>query len=361
METAFPQSSETEESCPLTKLDHAKYPFTREAAEYVGRLGFSLEEVSSPDYNTVIRKAAERILRSAKSVRGLPYEVSPHWDDELLSFPLSLIMIKEVGDAYFQQRFTLQEAKLASARLREEELKKVLWIARKTFKWKISEVREPSSVPYFKLHFVNYLKNAIRFRGEDKWKLTNRKMEYGEIYLNKAEVVRLLEEEIRSHIQERIEKTPRPELPPSLKEAVGKLEDELKSLKKTLPSEEVLGATDSRAFPPCMAELYTAVLGGKNVPHAGRFTLTAFLLSTGMEAQEVARLYTAVTDFDERLTQYQVEHIAGLTGGRTKYKPLNCANMQTHRLCVNKDEICSRIKNPLQYYRIKLKRLRLSR
>ena len=102
---------------------------------------------------------------------------------------------------------------------------------------------------------------------------------------------------------------------------------------------------------PPQKEAIPLILSGKNVPHIGRFTLTAFLIQIGMNIDDIVKLYTSATDFDERITRYQVEHIAGLVGGRTRYKPLNCESMQTHGLCVGRDEVCQKVKNPLAYYR----------
>ena len=92
------------------------------------------------------------------------------------------------------------------------------------------------------------------------------------------------------------------------------------------------------------------VLSGKDVPHIGRFTLTAFLIQVGMGIDEIVKIYTSTTDFDERITRYQVEHIAGIVGGKTRYKPLNCGNMKTHGLCPGEDKTCMKVKNPLTYY-----------
>jgi len=52
-----------------------------------------------------------------------------------------------------------------------------------------------------------------------------------------------------------------------------------------------------------------------------RFALTTFLVNIGMPIDQMVSFYTDVTDFDESKTRYQIEHIAGLKGNRTKYTP----------------------------------------
>jgi DNA primase large subunit len=85
-----------------------------------------------------------------------------------------------------------------------------------------------------------------------------------------------------------------------------------------------------------------------------RFGLTSFLVNVGMPIDEIVKLYVSVTDFDESLTRYQIEHIAGLRGTRTKYTPPTCATLRTHGICRNINDICKTIVHPLSYYRKKV-------
>jgi len=337
----------------LTSTDLVKYPFTVEALNYVerklGRLG--LEELLNPNYEPVIERATTRIKESVltpiKNIPTLKRRVEDN-NVEILSFPLAIIMMKLIDDPYFQRRFALFEAKKASLNLENEDVEKLLEIARKSFGWEISKVNKNFS-GMLKIRFTDYLKNASKLR-EDKWKLVNRHLEYGDVYVTKAETARLLEEEIKNHIQSKISEKVVLELPEPILKKVEELKVFLKEQKKTLP-EETFGKVDSKAFPPCIKNIYTDILSGKNVPHIGRFTLTAFLVQIGMSIDDIVKLYTSATDFDEKITRYQVEHIAGLVGGKTRYKPLNCESMQTHGLCVGKDNLCQKVKNPLTYYK----------
>ena len=88
-----------------------------------------------------------------------------------------------------------------------------------------------------------------------------------------------------------------------------------------------------------------------------RFALTSFLVNVGMPLESMVDLYVSVTDFDESMTRYQIEHIAGQRGNKTRYTPPLCDTLRTHGICRDRDDICERVKHPLSYYRIKAKRI----
>jgi DNA primase large subunit len=104
------------------------------------------------------------------------------------------------------------------------------------------------------------------------------------------------------------------------------------------------------AFPPCIEALYAAATHGKHLGHVERFTLVSFLVTIGMPTEKVAEVFKAFSDYNARLTLYQVEHIAGSKGSGTKYTPPSCSTLQTHGVCSNSDELCRKIHHPLNYY-----------
>ena len=334
----------------LSKIDLAKYPFIKETSEYIEKFDFKIEDFESSDYDETIDKATLRIKDSvSKPLKHIHPIENEDLDTEILSFPIAILMMKNIRDTYFQKRFALAESKRASANLELESVEKIIEIASKNFRLNISKSEKSSEI--LKMGFSNYLINASKFH-EDKWKLVNRYLELGDVIVTKREAVRILEEEIRNHIQSKFENGTPVTLPQNIKNRISKLEKFFEQHKKKIPIEQSLGKIDFEFFPPCMFGIHLDTLSGKNVPHFGRFSLTAFLINIGMNKEDIIKMYTAATDFDENTTRYQVLHIAGLTGGKTKYKPLKCANMQTHRLCINPNEICKRISNPLTYYKI---------
>jgi DNA primase large subunit len=110
------------------------------------------------------------------------------------------------------------------------------------------------------------------------------------------------------------------------------------------------------AFPPCIRELRASALAGRHMSHVGRFALTSFLINSGMTVDAVVDCFRSASDFNERMTRYQAEHIAGGRGSRTKYIPPKCETLRTHGVCPEMDEICRtlRRRHPLAYYRRKL-------
>jgi DNA primase large subunit len=262
------------------------------------------------------------------------------------------MMAAATNDSLLQRRYALAEAKRASELLKDEDRKKIVAIA-KNFNWKLKPLEERSQTYDLTLHFTAFLSNAANLHSK-KWKLVNRQMLNGEVYLTKPEASRLLEEEVRSHIEEKLS-TKVGTLPDLITKRVEQLRQLFSERKAKIKMEELPEEVVIPAFPPCINKLYDTIESGRNISHIGRFALTSFLINIGMTTENVTNLFRALPDFNERLTRYQVEHIAGRRGSRTKYIPPMCATLQTHGVCHNKDEICQKIRHPLAYYRRKLR------
>jgi DNA primase large subunit len=71
------------------------------------------------------------------------------------------------------------------------------------------------------------------------------------------------------------------------------------------------------------------------------------LLSIGFSVDEVLEVFKVTPDFREDIARYQIEHIAGLRGSRTKYLPYKCENMRSYGLCRWK---CENVRHPLQFF-----------
>ena len=119
--------------------------------------------------------------------------------------------------------------------------------------------------------------------------------------------------------------------------------------------EEMPKVVVQAAFPPCINALYADAAQAHHLRHIGRFTLTSFLVNIGMTPEGLNELFKTFSDYNERLTRYQIEHIAGERGSGTKYTCPQCSVLQTHGVCKNRDELCRRIYHPLAYYKRKQK------
>jgi len=339
----------------LTESDHAKYPFTTEAARYVSGLGLEIQDLLADEYGSILDRAEKRIEEAITSAK-----ISREWqnrDVEILSFPTAIMLLSMVGDDRLRRRYALAESKRAYEILRNDAPAKIIEIAENTFSWKIKQIEKTIEESYYEyaLHFMNYLRNATSIH-EPEWKLTNRILTGGYVHLTKDETSRLLLEEIQRKILDRSKKTPL-EIPSALASRIEKIRQMIEARKGLMRIEEVPRVAVYAAMPPCVRNLYDAIFAGRNLSHMGRFTLTSFLVNVGVGEEEIVKTFKAATDFDEKKTRYQVEHIAGRRGAKRKYTPPRCETLKTHGVCVNPDELCKQIKHPLTYYRRKVRSL----
>ena len=335
----------------FSKNDLAKYPFLKETTEYVKKLNLKIEDLTNPEYATILERAEERIEEAI--LYNLINRKLRNEDIEISSFPVALLLAIATENSFIKKRYALAEAKQTYEDLKEEPPDRILAIAQ-NFNWKLATNKNRETPYEFTLYLADYLRNTTHLRG-GKWKLVNRLLSNGNIFTTKNEVARLLSEEVYRHVEKRLETKEHPEFPQKIKD----ITEKIKKL-----SVEKIGQTEiegfpkivvQTAFPPCVQALYKAFSSGRHLSHVGRFTLTSFLVNIGMPSENVVELFKNFSDFNERMTRYQVEHIAGERGSRTRYIPPNCDTLRTHGVCTNPDELCKKIRHPLGYYRRKTK------
>jgi len=296
-------------------------------------------------------RVEEAILSNAIETR------SPKDDVEIPSFPIAVMLVAASANSYIKRRYALAEAKRVSNLLKDESEEKIAAVAR-NFNWNIKTVKfNVNALTYnFALSFQHFLRNAATIQ-DAKWKLINRLMLNGEVYLTKNEASRLLQEEVRRYIEGKLN-TEVGTLPQNVMERVERLKRLFNEIKGKIQSEEIPREVMTDAFPPCIRELRKSALAGRHISHVGRFTLTSFLINSGMTIENVIECFRPASDFNERMTRYQVEHIAGGRGSRTKYIPPKCDTLRTHGICPGMDEICPKIHHPLTYYKRKLRTIK---
>lgn len=328
--------------------DLAKYPFLKEAGNYIRERGLSLEDISQPDFSKVIQRAKKRVLQAIRL-----REVSGEIDDpevEIFSFPLALMLVKATKLDHLVSRFSLAEAMRVEKLLEGEREELVVQIFRNVLKIDLTPVKvEEGSFPAFnyKISIMDYLKRATRFH-DIEWKLVNRVVYQGYVYLKTRQLIRLIRQEIDDMIRGRLKDLAVPRLPESLEKTVKEIA--MFSPPPPKMSDRVKVTPDR--YPPCVKTALDMLKKGENLPHYGRFLLTAYLVNIGSSVEEIMALYPRSPDFNERITRYQVEHIAGLRGGRVKYTCPSCRTLVTHSFCFKTKE-CDDIKNPLQFGRRK--------
>jgi DNA primase large subunit len=338
----------------FTKNDLAKYPYLKENTGYIKTLDLKIEDLTSSEFSTILQRAEER-LTEAILYTNVTHKTQ-NLEIEISSFPVTIMLTIATQNQFIKKRYALAEAKQTYQDLQLEPKERLLAIA-SDMGWSITPNTDPKILHEYALNFTDYLRNTTHLR-EKKWKLVNRLLIKGKVYLTARETARLLSEEVRRHIEKRLETKDLPKLPPKITETAEKIK---KLAVEKIGQTEMEGLPKiiaQNAFPPCINALYAAFTSGRHLSHIGRFTLTSFLVNIGMPPDDVIALFKNISDFNERLTRYQVEHIAGDRGSRTRYIPPRCDTLKTHSVCTNPDNLCQRINHPLTYYRKKLRRTR---
>ena len=321
----------------------AKYPFLHETGDYIRRLQFDISELTKPENARVVQRAKERVLEAIKKAKVS--KETTNIEIEILSFPLALVFVRAAGLEHLMSRYAFAEAMRVESFLEREKTSTVALIFYRVTG--ISPEFLYTKSFEFKIPVTEFLRRATYFHTPE-WKLVNRIVDNGYVYVKKLELVRLIREEIKNLIHNRLHalssfKTPQ-EFQPIIEELV-------KSSPTPIDAGEEITVTPDK-YPPCLVRALELLQTGQNVPHYGRFLMATFLLSIGKSVNDIVQLYPKVPDFNEKITRYQVEHIAGLRGGRTRYRMPSCRTLATHNFCF-RTQACGTIINPLQFARQK--------
>jgi len=325
----------------------------KETGDYVREIDLDIKELENEEFAPILDRAEQRVrsalLDLSTYAQTQPRDEPRENEIEIFSFPIAIMLVAATEDPLTKSRYSVAEAKRAFELLKEEEKEKLLEIA-SNFNWDITLVNRGPYV--FALRFPVFLRNATGFH-DKKWKLVNHLMINGEVFLLEREVSRLLEEEVRRYIEGKLD-TKIKSLPASITARVNRLRQLAEKRREEIQLEEMPKRVVMEAFPPCIKGVYDRVAAGRPASHMGRFALTTFLLGIGMSVQDVFKFFRSVSDFNERMTHYQVEHIAGTRGSGIKYSPPNCSTLRTHGICISPDLECHGAVNPLVCYKKKL-------
>jgi len=332
------------------KDEKAKYPFLPEAGKFLQDQGFSLAEFGTdPVLKVIVDKAYERIMAAT---RGSVYRsalvggkaTGDHTlNMEIFSFLIAIVLIKLANHNTLVQRFALNESRRAEAfltgDLSDTQDRSRSDMARRIIH-DVSGTQVVQSNHRYLIPVADYLIHSKSFH-EREWKLVNREVDGGYIILKPDKAVRLVRHTLVTYITSRINKSPVPEMIPGFEVMVAQLVAEAERL---TPKYVVTGVN-----PPCVEHAIKVLEGGENLPHSGRFMLATFLLSRGKPIAEIAPLFRNAPDYNERITMYQLKHLAGEKTG-TKYMCPSCSKLRIQGLCFATEE-CAGITNPLQFGR----------
>lgn len=327
----------------------AKYPFLADAGQYLKDKGFTLEQFGTdPDLRQLIDKAYDRILVAADGKIYKSDLIGDHVSKEaalpreVFSFLLAIVLLKLCGMHTLIKRFALAEARRAEKYL-ERDLSNISDQSKKELAIRVIDdlfsVQVEKQDDYFVIPVSDYLKHSINFH-EREWKLINRNVENGLVFLTPHETVRLIRKELGTYINSKIINAKTPAMIPGFEDSVNKL--------ALLSKKFATYTVTTGEYPPCIKHAIDVLEKGENLPHSGRFMLATFLLSKGQTVEQIAPLFKNAPDYNQRVTLYQLNHLAGSSGSGTQYSCPSCEKLKTQSLCFATSE-CDNIINPLQF------------
>ena len=190
-------------------------------------------------------------------------------DVEIPSFPVAIMLAIATKNSFIKKRYALAEAKQAHLDFQGESAERLMAIAR-DFDWDIIP-NEESGIPldFFSVSLADYLRNITHLR-DDKWKLVNRLLAHGRVYLNQHDVSRLLQEEVQRRIDARLDTKEVPQFPQPIMDIADKL---VELAKEKIGESEMEGfpkVVSQTAFPPCIVVLYDSASHGRHMGHVGK-------------------------------------------------------------------------------------------
>lgn len=321
-----------------------RFPFSNAAKGVLEKHSFDLQK-TPPD---VVQKAARLVLFSQKPGKKAEREkffrerVVASSDlllTEIQAYPIAKILVSATGQEDFSDRFSDLVAKQVFFYLTLEENSEVLFNLSNELS--AAAVASRKTGFFAEVSLLDFLKAEFR---EDFMKLVNQKLDHGIVLLDRNDFCRFLSELAREQVAASLPVSLE-HVPSGLLSVAKKLRDELSFRKKldlNLPQNLSL---DLDAFPPCMAKIFSDLNAGQNVNHPGRFNIATFLVAVGMPPDSIVDLFRKAPNFDEKVTRYQVERIAG--HGKPSYSPSSCSKMREYDLCVAN---CP-VKHPMEFYR----------
>ncbi len=340
-------------SCNVASSELACYfPFLNKSAVYLSRRGFFLDAVLSD--KTAVERAVERLRKSLAREPFNPRRCIDTPEETAVAARLALYMAAATKNQYVLRRFADAESKSF-----RELLKKIPGIQDPRCKIEIArdlgvdarpahEVVSGIVVAAYNTPIAVRWTSYLRYAPQDPyWAMINRPVVKGWVIVPIDDFERLLEEAYEERIFQIVRDNELAVGRVAASVDLSQLEDAIKRYAQRplqMPQQTVKGGD-----PPCMKAMLDALKNGENLPHTARFAITTYLLWRGWEVDQIVDLFRTAPDFNEKITRYQVQHIAGQTGGRKQYAVPSCETMNSWGLCPT--SLGCGVKNPVQYHR----------
>jgi DNA primase large subunit len=297
----------------------------------------------------IINRAVEKLENELK---GKIYSNLDEYEIEIMTFLVSLLLIKSIGLEEVSKKCSLFEAMRVERFLstdlsieRSSQKKKLL--VQKIFQDLFNiNIDFDSTSSICKLSIPDYLLRASKMY-EQEWKLINRSVKDGYVYLDTDEAVRLIRNELSNLIYTRVKNMKVYEVPILIKSKADELRKKYSGRYVYRNQFKIL------EYPPCIKHAMEIINKGENLPHSARFMLATYMLAIGKTEEEVIEIFKNSPDYNEKITRYQVEHLAGKKGSHIKYSVPSCDRLRSEDLCFAVKE-CENLINPIQFGRRKL-------
>lgn len=321
-----------------------KYPYTSTARSLIKELNISLANI--PEDALIRARVMVEYAASGKEyfIEG-KYTSTSMLENEILAFPTAKLFLSLLNSPPLYEKFAAMVSKSTLSYLSKEDNRRDMLIKLASdleLNFTLSENRNF----FAEIKLLDFLK--INFNSENL-KLVNQKVENGTVFLDENDFTQFLSENVFMKIVGSMPVDVK-STPPNMRKVSKELALELIYSQRRSFEEVFTGKINPGAFPPCVSEIYNALLEGKNISHTSRFYLATFLTAAGMPASNIAELFKKAPNYKESITKYQVERISGKQG--PKYAPPSCSKIKEYNLCNSKT--CN-VKHPLGYYRRNLK------
>jgi len=318
----------------------AQYPFLKEAQKIIADRGLSILSITQNRESRIYLEAAVHRIREATVIRDTQryFEADDPFLD-IVSYGLARILISCIKNRNGIGLLARFEADRALYFIQLEENANI----RNHLFRVLGMPNRDGSIP-----FVKYIELSSTLR-EERFRLVNRDLLKGMVQISDDDGELLLRERIRTLLLDQLPLI----LPKSVCSDLASYVAEVEAIIAERATIEY-GDVDEAGFPPCIRALYDAAGEGRQISHSGRFALTTFLHTIGVEMTGIISLFSGGSGFDLDMTSYQVNHI--VSQGDEGYTTPSCATMRTHGICVGKNKSCELVNHPLNYYRRKKKK-----
>jgi DNA primase large subunit len=264
--------------------------------------------------------AVERLKRSLAREPFNPRRCIDKPEESAIAARLALYIAAATKNSYILKRFADAESKSFRELLRKIpgiqdprckiEIARDLGVDARPAHEVVSGVVVAAYNTPIAVRWTSYLRHAPQ---DPYWAMINRPVVKGWVVVPVDDFERLLEEAYEERIFQIVRDNELAVGRVAASVDLSRLEDVLKKFAQRplqTPQRPIEGGE-----PPCMKAILEALKNGENLPHTARFAITTYLLWRGWDVEQIVDLFRTAPDFNEKITRYQVQHIAGRAGG----------------------------------------------